>query len=481
MYTIMAIYPPGEAYQRGEERCQIPIEFSVANSIRACNDLGYICSVLKGKYNCVLRDYQGEELSIDDLTNDIKINNPDVVFISTTNGTIYKDIEVIKKIKNVKKDTAIIIKGALFFNPDKSLFENLDLSDIDYLIGGEVEFLIDKLLNAHFFDKNLLTEIEGISYKKDNVWHTNKMTNFQDNFDDLPFPDRDLMKNELYINPETSKPMALITTSKGCCFSCKYCLSPVISGRKVRHRSAESIFAEIKDCVQNHNITEFFLKSDTFTTDKSNVLKLCELIKNEHYDKKINWVATSRVDTIDEEMVKNMKESGCSLLAIGFESGNNDTLSKIGKNTTVEQNLKAAKLCKKYKIKILGYFLIGFPWEGEKEIKQTEKHILDIDADYVEVSVVVPYIGTPIYSDMLKGSKNIDLRDVLGKDSYKNVYENFSNISTESLQKYRNRMLLKFYLRPKYIFNKLCSVKNASALKNYVKYGLKMLKNIFVE
>ena len=192
-------------------------------------------------------------------------------------------------------------------------------------------------------------------------------------------------------------------------------------------------------------------------------------------------MATSRVDTIDEEMVKNMKESGCSLLAIGFESGNNDTLSKIGKNTTVEQNLNAVKLCKKYKIKILGYFLIGFPWESEKEIMQTEKHILDIDADYVEVSVVVPYIGTQIYSNLLKNGKNIDLRDVLGKDSYKNVYENFSNISTESLQKYRNRILLKFYLRPKYIFNKLSSVKNTFALKNYVKYGLKMLKNIFVK
>lgn len=480
MHTIMTIYPPGEAYQRGEERCQISIEYSVANSNRACNDLGYICAVLKGKYNCFLRDYQGEKLSFEHLKKDIIKNNPDIVFISTTNGSVRDDIEIVRKIKKIKNDVIIILKGAVFFNPPQDLFSAIDFSNTDYLIGGEAEFIIDKLLHAHFYDKKLLKEIEGIAYKQDGVWQINKMVNFCDCLDDLPFPDRNLMKNDLYINPETNKPMALITTAKGCCYSCKYCLSPVISGKKIRCRSAKSIFAEIKDCVENHNITEFFFKSDTFTVNKKNVLELCQLIKNEKYDKKINWVATSRVDTIDEETVKNMKEAGCSLLAIGFESGNDETLSKIGKNTTTEKNLSAAKLCKKYGIEIFGYFLVGFPWENEFDLKNTEKHIFETDADYIEISVIVPFLGTELFSELSESDKNIKITDILGKDSYQKLCENYSALPASTIQQFRKNVLLKYYTRPKYILKKISSIRSLGSFMNYAKYGLRMLKNVFL-
>ena len=70
-------------------------------------------------------------------------------------------------------------------------------------------------------------------------------------------------------------------------------------------------------------------------------------------NKKISWNASARVDTLDDELVKIMKEAGCSLLALGFESGSQDSLNKMGKRTTIEKNLNAAKLCRKYGIKIL--------------------------------------------------------------------------------------------------------------------------------
>lgn len=476
MYKLMIIYPPGNAFQRGEERCQIDIESSVANSNRACNDLGYISAVLKNKYNVTLKDYQVENLSVDDLLTDIKTLQPDVVFISTTNGSIFYDLKIVSEIKKTKQDTVIILKGALFFNPDKELFSETDFSSVDYFIGGEVEFIIDKLLTAHFENKSLLKDIEGIAYRDNGILHINFVKEFCDKLDSLPFPDRYSMKNDLYINPETNKPMSLITTAKGCCFSCSYCLSPVISGKKVRYRSAQSIFEEIKDCVTNHNITDFFFKSDTFTVNKENVLKLCELIKKENYQKKINWVATSRVDTLDEELIKEMKSAGCSLLAIGFESGSNKTLKETKKNTTTEQNIAATNLCKKYGIKILGYFLIGFPWEDEAILKETRRHIFDIDADYIEISVVVPFKGTPIFNELKENKdKNIN---ILGSDSYNHICKNYAKLPIERLQKFRQQTLLQYYVRPKYIIKKITSVKSFGVLLNYAKYGLRMIKNI---
>ena len=264
-----------------------------------------------------------------------------------------------------------------------------------------MEFIISDLLKAHYNDKNLLKNIEGISYKEGDKWVTNNLYHFNEDIDSLPFPDRSLMPNELYINPMTNKPMALITTAKGCCFSCKYCLSPILSGKKVRNRSVKSIFEEIKDCVENYNIDNFFLKSDTFTVNKQNVLELCNLLTESKLNENITFVATTRSDTLDEEMLSVMKKAGLNLLAVGFASGSQESLDKMKKNTTIEKNLEVAKLCKKYNISILGYFLIGFPWEDKSHLEATKKHIFDTDADYIEISVVIPYLRTPIYEEFI--------------------------------------------------------------------------------
>ncbi len=478
MSQIMLIYPPGRSFQRGEERCQVDIGSSAANSNRACNDIGYAAACLKKEgYSVFLRDYQVENANVDSLVNDIRNEHPDIIFISITNGSIFEDLKIVNLIKEIKPDTIIILKGALFFNPEDRLFNELNLDNVDYLIGGEQEFITAPLINAHYKNKEALKDIQGISYKINGKWNNNFQTNFVDDLDSLPFPDRSLMRNELYINPETNKPMALITTAKGCCYNCKYCLSPVISGKKVRERSAVSIFKEIEECVNKYNITNFFFKSDTFTVNRNKVIELCNLITAHGLNKKINWVATARVDTLDEELITKMKESGCSLLAIGFESGSNESLKLMLKNTTKEQNKTTAMLCKKHGIKILGYFLIGFSWENESHLEEVKKHIFDIDADYIEISVVVPFYRTPLYEELIKNQQT--LPDILGSDSYNHIYKKYSKLSPERLEKFKKQVLLSYYLRPKYIFGKLSSIKSIGVLFNYIKYGCRMLKNTF--
>ena len=252
MKKIMLIYPPVGSYQRGEDRCQINVEASVANAYRACNDLGYVASILKDKYQIFLKDYSAEKLSYTNFEKDFVSFNPDVIFISTTNGSIYEDLAFVAKIKEIKKDIVIILKGALFFNPEKDLFAELDLSNVDYLIGGEVEFIISDLLEG-----NNIESIQGISYKKDGAWVSNNLIEFKSDLDSILFPARELMNNSLYINPATNKPMATIATSRGCPSSCIYCVSPIISGRNVRYRSPENVLEELKECAFKHNIYDF--------------------------------------------------------------------------------------------------------------------------------------------------------------------------------------------------------------------------------
>ena len=90
-------------FQRGEDRCQIDINASSANTNRPCNDLGYVSAILKNNgYKTFLRDYQGEKETAETLLNDFKREAPDVVFMSVTNGSIYDDLKIVDLLKKQK-------------------------------------------------------------------------------------------------------------------------------------------------------------------------------------------------------------------------------------------------------------------------------------------------------------------------------------------------------------------------------------------
>lgn len=473
----MLLYPPGEVYQRGEDRCQMNVSASVANSLRACNDLGYISAILKknGNYKIFLKDYSGEHLSFSDFAKDLNTQNPEIIIISTTTGSIYNDIEFINKLK-IKNNAIIILKGAIFFNPTEKLLKELNLENVDYLVGGEVEFIIEKLLNAHFSNKQQLKNIQGISYKENGVWHINQLINFEQDIDSLPFPDRELMNNEIYINPLTNKPMATIATSRGCSAKCIYCLSPIISGVNVRFRSPQSVVDEMLECLEKYDISNFFFKSDTFTINKNWVINLCDLILKSSLAGKINWVANARTNTIDNEILSKMKQAGCSLIAFGIESGSEESLSKMKKGTTTEINLNAVKLTKKYGIKTFGFYLIGFPWETKKHLKKTEQFIFKADTDFIEIHRLVPYRGSELFSMLQKKGKTFN---IIGEDTCKHNTNGTDYLSNKELEAFKRSVTLKYYIRPKYIAKKLFSTEiTPSLLLNYIKYGTKMVKNL---
>lgn len=95
---VMVFYPPGELFQRGEDRCQINIKSSSANAMRACNDLGYMAAVLRTYGDEVfLKDYATERKEYTDYVQDIKKFGPDVLVLSTTNTTIFTDIDLINR------------------------------------------------------------------------------------------------------------------------------------------------------------------------------------------------------------------------------------------------------------------------------------------------------------------------------------------------------------------------------------------------
>lgn len=476
---VLLFYPPGALFQRGEDRCQQNVDDGSAQAMRAGNDLGYAAAVLmRDGFEVKLRDYQTEKATYEELIEDMKAFRPDMIMMSITNTTIFDDLKLINDLSD-RFHPVVVLKGALFYAPEQAMLDMLDLSHVDYLIGGEIDFCIGRIANLVFKGIGEASEINNILYKNEegkivptrfHVW--------DENLDDQPFPARELMKNELYIHPGTKKPMATIQTARGCPSACVFCLTPEISGKKVRFRSPQNVLDEMIECYDKFGIDTFFFKADTFTIDPKWVKEMCELIIASKLHGKIGFTANSRVRPLSKETLVLMKEAGCFLVAFGFESGSEEMLKIMRKGTTVEENLQAAKWCHEIKLPFWGYFVIGFPWETREDILKTKKLIHQADPDFIEVTIALPFYGTPMYQTCK--DNNLLEKSVLGSDFFHSSTKGTMHLSIDEVMELRKKILLGFYLRPKYILRKMGEcITHPGVFVQYVKYGIKLVVNLF--
>ncbi|MEW6515323.1 MAG: radical SAM protein [candidate division FCPU426 bacterium] len=472
MIKIMLIYPPGNLYQRGEDRCQANVGKSSATTVRACNDLGYASSrLVNAGYQVFLRDYQTERKVWHDLLTDFRAYRPDALFISTTNATVFQDLQLVAQLKAESSHLMVMLKGAIFFDPEDQFLSQLDLSSADYLIGGESDFIVDRLVNAHFRQQPPLASIAGILYRKKGKWHRTSFSSWETDLDSCPFPDRARMNNRLYTRPDTEEPLATITIARGCPASCIYCLTPLISGKRLRYRSPQNVLAELMECHQKYGLRNFFFKADTFTFDPAWVQELCGRISSSPLGGNIHWVANSRVKPLSLPVLQQMKAAGCWLVAFGFESGSQETLDKIKKSTTLEDNHRAARLSRQAGLQTFGFFMIGLPWENQGHLDATRTHLFQLAPDFIELHIAMPFYGTPLYQ-MVKTEGLLDLT-ALGKDYFSTPTRGTRFLSSQVLRDFRRDTLRSFYTRPGYVVRKMLSALGSPrTLINYIRYGL---------
>ncbi len=233
---------------------------------------------------------------------------------------------------------------------------------------------------------------------------------------------------------------------------------------------------ELLDCYRNHGIRNFFFKSDTFTIDKVWVKELCDRIVNSELNGKIEWVANSRVNPIEQETLLYMKRAGCWLVAFGFESGSPETLVKAKKGATLEHARKAVSYARNANLLVFGFFLIGFPWEDESHLKATREFIWELKPDFMELHIAVPYYGTELYR--IAKEEGLINETVLGKDYFNAPTIGTKHLTVDRLEQYRRKVLLRYHIRPSYIYKKLIFAGARPKIwKNYMRYGLKLVKN----
>ncbi|MDD5154978.1 MAG: radical SAM protein [Candidatus Omnitrophica bacterium] len=464
---VFFIVPPTGRYMRSD-RCQAPVDTRVAEDARPPMDLAYMAAVLnKIGAESRIKDYSMERLGWEEVKRDLSDFMPDVVVIGVTTPTVYEDLRVCKLAKEINPLVRTIAKGAHFFIFDRQILERF--GDLDVVIRGEPEITISELMQAQDYSKVL-----GITFRRGKEIIRNADRPLLENLDDLPFPARDLLNNRLYITPDTSEPIAFITTGRGCPGQCIFCAAELVGGSSIRSRSVGPVVDEIEECIEKYGIRNFFFSADTFTWHKEWVIRFCaEIIKR---NIKIRWGANSRVDTLDEERISQMKRAGCFVIGLGAESASQAMLDKMKKGVTVEQIEKAVGLCEKYGIKSFLIFVIGLPWETKKTVNDTIRFVKHSRASFIEVNIAYPLPGTEFYT--LARENGLFSEDSLGGHNYSNPAVKSFYLSTAELKKLRKKILCSFYARPGYIFRRMRGINSAGAVLNYFKYGFRLFGNL---
>lgn len=457
---ILLIYPPSPVMNR-EDRCQQPTKDLLVIPPLPPTDLMYLASIAEQQgFEAMIRDYSLGGNFEEDL-NEFK---PDYLLLNVATPTLQSDLDCLKIAKKICPKIITIAKGAVFLTFNSEIL--LKNKALTYIISGEAEETLKELLSGDVE----INDILGLWHRDGLVAKFNGVRPFIQNLDELPFPARHLIDNNIYRRPDNNNVQAVIKVSRGCPHHCFFCLATPTSGSKVRMRSPENIIAEIRECITKYNIKNFIFWSDIFNQDREWTMNLCKKIIDSGL--KFTWSANTRADTADERMAKYMHKAGCRLVSIGVESGSQYILDKIGKGTTINEIRDTVKAFKKAKIKVYNYFVIGLPWDDEDTINETINFAIELDSDFVSFYTATPLPATRFYHYV----KN-ELHEEI--ESFENSYYE-PCISTYSLSKERilelhKRAVKAFYLRPLYILKMLVKIRSFYEIKSYFVAGMKIL------
>ncbi len=194
-----------------------------------------------------------------------------------------------------------------------------------------------------------------------------------------------------------------IQTTRGCPFSCNFCLNP--NGRKVRQRTIASIVKEINFLIENFKPKRVSFGDESFAAEKyfANDL-LDEMIK---YDigSKVNWDVQTHIRFINDDLLIKMKQAKVARIEVGVESGNEKTLKDINKGLDKKSVEDAFVMFKKYKIKSGAFFIFGHPNETKETLWETIKFAAKINPTEPTFGIMVPFPGTKINEYAKRGER----------------------------------------------------------------------------
>jgi radical SAM superfamily enzyme YgiQ (UPF0313 family) len=411
--------------------------------------LGYIAAVLEQRgVNVKVLDANAEGISSELKLNDrlkSMSNSPSFIGITATTSIIQNALDVAAQCKKVYPSSLIVFGGI----HATVLPEDVLATDhVDYVIRGEGENSFWQLISEE--DKD---SILGLSYRQNGKFYHNLDAPIIKDLDSLPFPAYHLLPMKKYhpaLGSYRRLPAINMVINRGCPGRCTFCYGQFL-GQKLRTRSAESIVEEIKLLHKDYGIREISFYDDNFTTRKKEISKFCSLLINNNMD--ISWSCFSRVDFVNEDLLKLMKRAGCHQICYGIESGSEKILKNIKKRTSLKIAKETVALTKKIGIEARVTFMFGNPGETEESMQKTIDFSISLKPDMVVYNITTPYPGTEMY-EWADKNNYLKTKDWPKYDLSEPIMD-LPSVSSEMVKKYYGKAYRRFYLNPAFVIKRL--------------------------
>ena len=357
--------------------------------------------------------------------------------------------------------------------------QTLEMEEFDYGVIGEGEKVIENFLRAYEGNKDF-SGVRGLVYRKDGKIVVNER---EAALTDIDFnPAWHLFPIEKYTHVMARKKrFATMFSSRGCPYRCTFCDANSRIGKEIRFRSPENLLAEVDTLYNTYGVREICFYDDTLTLDRNRIKRFCELLIERKYD--LIWECRTRVDCINEELMKVMARAGCYRIRFGVEAGNETILNVLKKDITLDQARTAFRLAKKYKIETVAYFMLGSPSETEGTMQDTIDFSMEIEPDYVLFSPTrLMHKGTQMHRWAVENgyiSRDHWERFIRGEDVDPIPILETETLKKEMITRYVRKAYRSFYFRPKYLFRTARRINSWADLKITTLIGLNFLSSSF--
>lgn len=448
--------------------------------------LAYACGMAEKKgLNCYLIDCIADKLSFDESVERVVSLAPLLIVLGTSTPSIEDDAKFAKALKNKLPESKICFVGTHASSTAEECLTNFP--HVDFVARREYDLTIIELF-TRLRDGESLGGCLGLSYRKDGIYFAESDRGYVDDLDEIPFASpiyKKYLNIKNYYYGHVKYPMVSIFTSRGCNAKCTYCVYPQTMFGKFRSRSPENIAAEFAWIAKNlPEVREVLIDDDTFTMKFEHARQVSrELIK---IDNKIPWTCEVRA-TLDFETLKLMKQAGCRLAVVGFESINQEILDNIKKGIKQTNAEKFVDDAKKAGLKIHGCFMAGNPGDTIETLNATLAWAIKKNFDTAQFFPLQLYPGTEAYSVASANGllKKQPYRMWITKDGMHNLtmISSDTGLTQSEILDFCDEARRAFYLRPKYILRKSMDIvldpeefmKNLKGFLNIRKY---LFKNI---
>ncbi|MBL7196589.1 MAG: cobalamin-dependent protein [Candidatus Omnitrophica bacterium] len=442
---ILFISPPwGDVYSNYKSAAKIGNAYPPLG-------LCYLSAVLEGEGHITkIIDAEVENKSIFDIANEVKQFQPHAIGMSVTSPLFHIVRTLAAELKKLFPSIIVFIGG-----PHCSAVREQTLSEskyIDYCLYGEGERNILEFINL-IKGKKKLEDVRGLIYRgAGGKIRINTPSDLIDDLDSIPFPLRNKLQLEKYKWSVPGKGIVKFTTimtSRGCPFSCVFCSTHTVFGKRIRNRSVSNILNELQLLTEKEGIKHFAFIDDTFTLNHERMRELCAGIKDYGFD--ITWEGWTRANTINYDILKTMRDAGFIRISFGIESANETVARIIRKEVPLEAYPEAYRIAKELKIETRGSVILGNPGETQKSALETLNFARNLkDCDQIYINIATPYPATELYKIAKSGRYGMKLlTDNLSKyKRYGNAVIEVNDLKREDLVKFQRKGFMMFYFTP---------------------------------